>query len=104
MGEDNVAFLETGAAANLVCLRWPRNHNSLLGEQGLPRISTYPACARFKFGDGRHGEVRYAAVISVGLAGCKREFTAVLLEADIPALLREWGIGNPGRPVGVPPR
>ena len=32
------------------------NHNSLLEKQGLPRISTYPASARFTFGDGRLGD------------------------------------------------
>ena len=51
-----MAFLDTGAIANVVCSWWLGNHNSLLEKQGLPRISTYPASARFTFGDGRLGD------------------------------------------------
>ena len=49
----SVVALDTGATANLVCFRWLSRHNSLLEQQGLPRVLTYPAQARFKFGDGR---------------------------------------------------
>ena len=53
------------------------------------RVSTYPAGARFKFGDGRLGGVRLAADLPLVIAGTKGEFTAFALEADIPALFRK---------------
>ena len=49
--------------------------------------------ARFKFGGGRIGEVKYAADTKVGFAGRRGVSTAFVLEADIPALLRA---GAPG--------
>ena len=87
MRDDSVVVLDTGATANLVCFRWLSHHNSLLEQQGLPRVLTYPAQARFKFGDGRTGNVCFAADITVGIAGAKGAFTAFALDADIPALL-----------------
>ena len=51
-------------------------------------ISTYPASARFKFGDGRLGRVRFVADVAVGTAGRKRALAAFALEADNPACLR----------------
>ena len=44
---------------------------------------------RFKFGDVRAGEVRCAADIKVGIAGRRGAFTAFVLGAGIPALLRK---------------
>ena len=38
---------------------------------GLRRVATYAAQARFKFGYGREGDVRFAADITVGVAGAK---------------------------------
>ena len=87
MRNDSVVVLDTGATANLVCFRWLSHHNALLEQRGLPRVSTYPAQARFKFGDGRTGDVCFAADITVGIAGTKGTFTAFVLDADIPALL-----------------
>ena len=55
--------------------------------QGIEKAYPYPAEARFKFGDGRIGEARYAADITVGIAGYKGSFTAFVLDAEIPALL-----------------
>ena len=55
--DDSVVVLDTGATANLACFRWLSRHNSLLERKGLPRALTYPAQARFKFGDGRTGNV-----------------------------------------------
>ena len=57
-----------------------------------PQISTYPACKRFLSVDGRLGEVRRAADITVGIAGRGGAATAVALEADIPALLRKGAL------------
>ena len=54
---------------------------------GLPRAPTYPAQARFKFGNGRLGGVRFVADITVGVAGATRNFAAFVLDADIPAVL-----------------
>ena len=86
--EDSVAILDTVATANLVCFRWLNRHNSMLGKMGLPRVSPYPAQARFKFGDGRMGVARFAVDITADRAGAKGDFTAFVLDADIPALLR----------------
>ena len=56
---------------------------------GFPKVMPNPTMARFKFGDGRVGEVKHAADIKVGSAGRKGAFTAFVLDADIPALLRK---------------
>ena len=84
--------LDAGATANLVCYKWLENHNSFLERQGLEKAVPYPSNARFKFGDGRMGEVKHAADIKVGIAGCKGTFTAFVLDADIPALLRKGAL------------
>ena len=89
MGEDSAVALETGATANLAYFRWLGNRNSLLEKRGFRRVSTFWACARYKFCDGRLGEVRFAAGNPVGLAGCRGTFAACALEADIPAVLRK---------------
>ena len=95
--DDSVVVVDTGATANLVCFRWLRHHNSLLALNGLPRVSTYPAQARFKFGDGRTGNVCFAADITVGIAGTAATFTALVLDAEIPALLRNGAIALAGQ-------
>ena len=87
--EDCVVALGAGAAANLVLFNWLENHNLLLGTHGFPGVSTYPTGARFEFGDGRQGEARLAADISVGNAGAVGALTAFAFEADSPALLRK---------------
>ena len=66
---ESVVILDAGATANLVCFQWLRRHNELLASKGLPEVSSYPAHAMFKFGDGRTGAVCHAADITVGLAG-----------------------------------
>ena len=72
-------LLDTGTTANLVCSRWLTQHNSILEQRGFPRVLTYPAQARFKFGDGRTGNVCPAADVAVGIAGAKGAFTAFVL-------------------------
>ena len=76
MQEDSVVFLETAAAATLVCFRRLANRNSLLAKRGCCRVKTYPANARFKSENGRIGGVRVAADIPVGIAGAKGHFAA----------------------------
>ena len=88
-GGDSVVALETGATANIACFRQSGNRILLSGKRGLPRESTYPACARFEFGNSRRGEVRYAADTPEGHAGCRGTSAAFALEAEIPALLRK---------------
>ena len=88
MTDDSAVVLDTGATANLVSVRRLTHSNSLLGEMGLPRVTTHPAMARFKFGEGRMGDVRSAAEITVGIAGANGNFTVFVLDADTPALLR----------------
>ena len=90
MGEGCVVALETGAAANSVYFKWLENRNLLVGKQELPRISNHPGSARFEFGDGRFGEVRHAAEVTDGSAGRKGTLTALVLEADIIALLKSF--------------
>ena len=58
----------------------------------MEKVHLYPSAARFKFGDGRIGEVQYAANISVGIAGRKGTFTAFVMDAEIPALLRKGAL------------
>ena len=87
--EDSAVVLDTGARANLVRFSWLQRHNRILERRGIPRVTTYPSQARFRFVYGRLGEVRYAADIPVGIAGNTGMFTASVLEADIPALLRK---------------
>ena len=66
---DCVVVLDTGATANLVCFSWLERHNRLLEHHSLQRVSVYQSEARFRFGDGRVGEVRRAADITAGSAG-----------------------------------
>ena len=93
MKEDSVVTLDTGATANPLRFRWPKTHNSMLGKIGLPRVTTYPSQARFEFGDGRMGDVRFAADITVGTAGAEGSFVAVVLDVDPPALSRRGAMG-----------
>ena len=88
----SVVVLDTGATANLVCRAWVANRNLFLGELGMEKVRLYPSAARFKFGDGRIGEVQYAANITVGIAGRKGTFTAFVMDAEIPALLRKGAL------------
>ena len=53
------------------------------------RVSTYPSSARFRFGDGCHGEVRHPADSPPGIARHTGKFPAFALDADFPALLRK---------------
>ena len=92
-----MGVLETGEAANSVCLRGSETHNKLPGRRGCPRVSTYPSKAWFRSGDGRVGEVRHAADIPAGVARNKSTFTAFVLEAATPALLRKRAGEKPGR-------
>ena len=84
-----MVVLDTDAAANIARSRWLRNRNLFLGALGQPHVSTYLACARFKFDDRRLGEVSFAADTTVGATGCKAAFTAFALDADTPASLRK---------------
>ena len=96
MGEDSFVIPDTGATAKLVCF-WSLTHrNSLLGETGLLGFATYPAQATSKFGDGRMGDVRFAADITGRIAGAKGNFPAFVLGAGIPALLRKGASGPLG--------
>ena len=93
---DIVVVSDTGATANLVCSSCLPRHKRIPDRRGIPRVTTYPSKARFRFGDGRLGEIRRAADTSVGAAGNRGKFTALVLEADIPALLRGGASGALG--------
>ena len=79
----------SGAAANLVCFKCLERRNSILDCRGVSRAEALLASARFKFGDGRLGEVRVPADIPGGLGGVRGNVSAFELEADIPAFLRK---------------
>ena len=68
----SVVVLDIGAAANLACFRLLAHRNRILEREGFLRVPTYPAGARFKFGDGRLGEVRHAADSQWELRECSR--------------------------------
>ena len=87
--EDRVAWLGDGATANLACFCWLAQHNRILERRGVPRVATFPSKAKFRFRDGRLGEVRHAADIPVWIVGNKRKFTAFARGGDVPALYRE---------------
>ena len=57
MDADSVVVLDTGASAILVRYMWLGHHSNFSERWGVPRVETYPACARSKFGDRRFGEV-----------------------------------------------
>ena len=84
----SAAVLAARATASVLCSRRSGRHNRISAQNEFPQLSTYPGCARFKFGDGRLGEVRCAADNPVGIAGTTGKLTAFATEADIPALLR----------------
>ena len=96
-GAESLAVLDTGAAADLVRFRLLGRRNKFPERNRISRVTIYPACARFKFGLGRLGEVRYVADIPAGMACCRDKFGAFVLEADISASLRQ----GPWRPWAV---
>ena len=85
----SVVELDTGATATLVCRAWVANHNLFFGSLSMEKVHLYPSAARFKFGDGRIGEVQYAANITVGIAGRKGTFTAFATDAGRKAPFRD---------------
>ena len=98
--EDSVAALDKGATANDVWVRRLDNRNRLLEQHGLLQVSVNQSKARFRFGDGRQGEVRHAADETVVIAGTQGAFTASALNADIPASLCEGAINALGGQFG----
>ena len=89
MAKDSAVILDTGLTASIVCSRRLAHRNSPIGNMGLPRVTTYPGQARFKFEDVRIGDVHLAADITVGIAGSTGNFAAFSFDAEIPALLRK---------------
>ena len=87
-----MAVLDSGAAANLVSIKWSEHRNKISERWGIQRAETFPRRAQFKSGDGRLGEVRCAADIPVGTAGKRGTFAALVPEANILALLREGAL------------
>ena len=71
MGAESVVVVDTGAAAKWVCFWRLEHRNTILGSRGTSRVATCPACARFRLGDGRPGEVRRAADAPAGIAGSR---------------------------------
>ena len=96
MDAGSVAALDSGATANLVCLKWVGRRKSILECLGVPRAEALPAYASFKLGDGRLGEVHCAAATpSVTVSSCG-EFTSFAPESDRPASMRRGALGALG--------
>ena len=99
MGAECVTVLNARAAAYLVRFRSAVHRNEILERTEIPRVTPFPACARFKFGDGRLWQVPRDAEVSAGIAGSREKFTASAAEADISALLRKGAlVGFGGQP------
>ena len=92
MGEAGAIALETAAGANLACSRRLGNRKLPPKKRGFPRVSTHPAFAWFKFGDGRLSKVRSTADSPRAFADCREIFAGFLLGADAPALLRKGAL------------
>ena len=84
--------LDTGATADSVYCYWLQRQNRLLGKKGRQKVSTYPASARGRFGDGRLGDVRHAADIPACISGSQGNFAAFALDADIAEFLRKGAL------------
>ena len=80
---DSLVVSDTGAMANLARFSWLERQNRILRRARSLCVSTDPASARFRFVDGRLGDVRHATGTPVGSAGGKGEFTAFALDAHI---------------------
>ena len=89
---ESVVALGIGATANLARYEWLDSRNLFLEKLGLLEAVPYPSPARFKFGNGWFGEVKHAADIKGGIAGRKGAFTASVLDAESPALLRKGAL------------
>ena len=89
---DSVVALDSGATVNLVCLKWLGNRNLFSQKLGLPVVAPYSTTTRFKFGDGRVGEVQHAADITAGIAGREGASAMFALGADTPAPLRRGAL------------
>ena len=76
--------------------RWSGRRISALERPGVPPAQPHPAEARFKFGNGRLGGVQYGADTPAGIARGRGKFTAISMDADIPALLSKGAPGASG--------
>ena len=88
--EDSVAVPDTGAAANSACFTLLKRHKSV-----------FERCAKFKFGVGRMGGIRFAADVPAGIAVCPISLPFFLVDADMPALRRKGGVGVIGGKISL---
>ena len=63
---------------------------------GRPLAKITLAFSSFRYGDGRVGDVRRAAVVPVAIVGYAGRFMAHVVDADIPALLRKVALETLG--------
>ena len=89
---ESVVVLDTGLTANSVSYNWLGSLNLFLEEKGIAKAAPYPSPGRFKFGDGRAGEVKRAVDIMVGNTGREGAFAALALDAEIPTFLRKGAL------------
>ena len=87
VGGSSKVILDTGASANLVGVSWLNNRNAILKALGRHQAKITPAFASFRYGGGRVGDVRRAAIIPIAIVGHAGHFMAYVVDADIPALL-----------------
>ena len=95
-GGPSKVILDTGASANLVGVSWLNNHNAILKALGRPQAKITPAFASFRFGGGRVGGVRRAAMTPNAIAGHTGHFSAYVVDGEIPALLGKEALGTLG--------
>ena len=87
VGGSSRVILETGASANLVGESWLNNHNAILKASGRPQAKITQSFASFRYGGGRVGDARRAAMIPIAIAGHTGHFMAYVVDGKIPALL-----------------
>ena len=95
---DSVVALGAGAIANSVSFKWLGNRTSFLRMMGFPRVISYSAMARFKFGNGAASEVEHAADIKFGVAGCRGASAAFVFGSRYSGFTAKGCVGSTGRP------
>ena len=98
LGCPSKVILDTRASANLVGVGWLNNHNAILEALGRPPAKITPAFARFRYGDGRGGDVRRAAIIPIAFVGVTGHLMAYVVDGK--GERRLWG-GGKGTCYGV---
>ena len=101
MREDSFVSLGAGAIANSVRFRWLNRQKSMMGKMGLPRVSTYPAQARFKFGGGRMWRRAFRGINYRRHRGGEGKLHGLRSGCGYSSLPAQRGVGSFGRSAGL---